>query len=78
MVVRVTAIEKDGLLDQPLADDFGEKIDIFLCAAGARCEVVNSGDGIVHGCLPDCSDPEQEWGLLLRVHIRLKYNGQRS
>jgi hypothetical protein len=42
MVMRITAVEPNSLLDQPLAHDSGEEIDILLRAAGARREVVNS------------------------------------
>jgi hypothetical protein len=48
-MVHVTAIEQDGLFDQTLAHDLREEVDVFLRAAGACCEMVNSCDGVVHG-----------------------------
>ena len=40
----IAAIKKNRLFDQPLSDYLGEKIDVFLGAAGAHRDVMKSAD----------------------------------
>ena len=45
------AVEQHGLLDQPLAYDLRQEIDIFLRAARAQGDVMKADDGVIHGVL---------------------------
>ena len=49
MIVSVAAVEQDRLLDQALAEDFRDEVDVLLRAAGAQRDVMNPRDR--HGCL---------------------------
>jgi hypothetical protein len=49
MIVRIAAIEQNGLLDQTLSGHLDHKIDIVLRAANADGDVVNASYWIVHG-----------------------------
>jgi hypothetical protein len=40
VIVSVSTVEKDSLLDQALSADLRHKIDIFLGAAGANSDVM--------------------------------------
>ena len=52
MVVRVSAVEQDGLFDQPKAEHLREEVDVFLRAAGAERDVVDAAnDRVRHASL---------------------------
>src|SRR5579862_8047969 len=54
VIVGVAAIEEYGLFNQALADDSGKEVDILLGAACAGCDVVESGDGVIHWVFLEC------------------------
>src|SRR5581483_1831330 len=48
VIMRVAAVEQDGMLNEPLTHHLGEEVQILLRAGGACCEMVDSDDRVIH------------------------------